>query len=253
MKFILTGSGTSQGVPVIGCKCQVCQSADPRDKRLRTSGVLQSERTTLVFDTGPDFRQQMLRAGITRLDAVVFTHEHQDHVAGLDDVRPFFFRQGEDLPIYALPRVQKRLRLAYDYAFEKNPYHGVPRFQISDIGEMPFQVGDIELLPIPLLHGKLPVLGFRADDFAYLTDTNFIPDSSKEKLHGLKFLVLDALHHNKHYSHFTLEEALEVVEELQPEQTYFIHMSHLMGNHEQVEAHLPTGVSLGFDGLELLW
>lgn len=253
MKFILSGTGTSQGVPVIACKCQVCLSNDPRDKRLRTSGILQSEETSLVFDAGPDFRQQMLNAGISRLDAVVMTHEHQDHVAGLDDVRPFFFRQKEDFKIYAVPRVQERLKSAYEYAFKEYPYPGVPKFQLIDIHTADFRVGDITLTPIPVLHGKLPVMGYRVDDLAYLTDTNHIPDSSKEKLKNLKWLILDALQHTKHYSHFTLEEALEVIEELQPEQAYLIHISHLMGNHAQVEPYLPANVALGYDGLEIHW
>lgn len=253
MKFTMTGSGTSQGVPVIGCQCQVCTSPDPKDKRLRTSGIIQSGQTTLVIDTGPDFRQQMLRSGTTHVDAVVLTHEHQDHVAGLDDVRPFFFRQKQDFKIYAEKRVQDRLRKVYDYAFIDHPYPGAPRFQLIEIKNEDFRVGDIQLSPIPLLHGRLPVLGFRVDDFAYLTDTNQIPDASKDKLQGLKFMVIDALHHSKHYSHFTLEEALEVIEELKPEIAFLTHISHLMGNHAQVEKQLPAHVKLGYDGLELTW
>jgi phosphoribosyl 1,2-cyclic phosphate phosphodiesterase len=249
----MTGSGTSQGVPVIGCKCQVCQSQDPKDNRLRTSGIIQSEKTTLAFDAGPDFRQQMLNAKISHLDAVVFTHEHQDHVAGLDDVRPFFFRQEEDFKIYAVARVQERLRKVFDYAFRDAPFPGVPRFQLLDIHTEDFQVGDITLTPIPLIHGRLPVLGFRVDDFAYLTDTNHIPDTSKAKLKNLRYMVIDALHHSKHYSHFNLEEALGMVEELKPEKTFLTHISHLMGNHAQVEKYLPEGVEMGYDGLELEW
>lgn len=253
MKFIMTGSGTSQGVPVIACTCQVCLSQDPKDKRLRTSGIIRSETTTVVIDAGPDFRYQMLRAGITHLDAVVLTHEHQDHVAGLDDVRPFFFRQKEDFRIYAETRVQDRLKKVFDYAFRDAPYPGVPRFQLLDITSEDFTVGDIPFTPIPLLHGRLPVVGFRVNDFAYLTDTNHIPDSSKEKLTGLKYMVIDALHHSKHYSHFNLEEALEIVAELKPQKTYLTHISHLMGNHVQVEKYLPEGVAMGYDGLELEW
>jgi phosphoribosyl 1,2-cyclic phosphate phosphodiesterase len=253
MKFTLTGSGTSQGVPVIGCQCPVCQSSDPRDQRLRTSGVLESETTTLVFDTGPDFRQQMLRADIRQLDGVVFTHEHNDHTAGLDDLRPFIFRQRKDMPLFATERVLQFLRQSFAYAFAEDRYPGAPSFEVNLIEDQPFELGDIRLEPIPLWHGKLPVLGFRIDNFAYLTDTNNIPEASIAKLQGLDFLLLDALHHRKHYSHFTLEEAIQAVQRIQPKCTYFLHISHLMGLHADIEAQLPDDMHLAYDGLEVEW
>ncbi|MEM6265299.1 MAG: MBL fold metallo-hydrolase, partial [Bacteroidota bacterium] len=219
MKFTFTGTGTSQGIPVIGCGCAVCTSSDPRDNRLRTSGLLEKWDTAIVFDTGPDFRQQMLRTGIRYLDAVVFTHQHKDHTAGLDDTRPFIFRQRKDMQVYATEAVIEHLKKEYYYIFENGDYPGVPKLAMNQITEAPFQIGDIDLLPLPALHGSLPVMGYRSENFAYLTDVNHIPEATMELMHGLDVLVLDALHRQKHYSHFTIYEAIAAAEKIGAKQT----------------------------------
>lgn len=253
MKFTFLGTGTSQGIPVIGCQCEVCLSANPRDKRLRTSGLLQSERTTLVFDTGPDFREQMLAAGVKKLDAVVFTHSHRDHVAGLDDVRAYNFLQKRDMPVYGNRETLEHLKKEFYYIFENAAYPGVPRLQLHEIEREPFLVGDIELVPVPVLHGEMPVLGFRCGDFAYITDTNNIPESSMNLLKGVKYLVLDALRIQIHHSHFNLEQAVEVIQEIQPEKSWLIHISHLMGKEAHISTVLPDGIELATDGQVFEW
>lgn len=247
----LTGTGTSQGVPVIGCDCEVCRSDDPRDTRFRTACILRSEATTIAVDTGPDFRQQMLQAGTKKLDAVLFTHPHKDHVAGLDDTRPFFFRQRKAIDIYANEMVQEQLRCEFAYAFEtQNKYPGAPDFQLHTLSDLPFKVGDIKVQPVPLMHGKMPVYGFRMGGFAYLTDVNFIPESSFELLHDLDVLVLDALRHDPHHSHFSLREAVETAKRIGAKKTWFTHISHLMGKAADIDADLPENMALGYDGLE---
>ncbi|WNJ18898.1 MBL fold metallo-hydrolase [Pontibacter sp. G13] len=254
MKFTFSGTGTSQGVPVIACPCEVCQSTDPHDKRLRTSGILQSDTTTLVFDTGPDFRQQMLRHQIGVLDAVVFTHQHKDHVAGMDDVRAYNFLLQRDMPVYATEAVLEHLKREYYYIFENAQYPGVPKLAMNLIQpDSPFEVGDMQLTPIPVMHGSMPVLGYRIGNFAYVTDVNAIPESSMARLQGLDTLVLGVLRHEVHYSHFSLSEGLEVIERLAPKQTYLTHISHLMGKHADIDPTLPEGVNLAYDGLVLEW
>jgi phosphoribosyl 1,2-cyclic phosphate phosphodiesterase len=250
-EFLFTGSGTSQGVPVIACGCEVCQSPDPKDKRLRSSGILRSDTTTIVFDTGPDFRQQMLRADVQKLDAVVFTHQHKDHTAGMDDVRAFNFKQKRDMPIYATEAVQEHLRREFYYVFEQSDYPGVPRLKFHAIDHDPFGIGDLELLPIPAMHREMPVLGFRRGNFAYLTDANYIPSASMARLKGVKVLVLNALRKKPHHSHFTLAEALVIGEELGVEKLYLTHISHLMGRHAEVSAELPSFAEIAYDGLRL--
>lgn len=256
MKSTLTvtflGTGTSQGIPVIGSNHPVCLSADPKDKRLRVSVLLEWEQCSYVIDCGPDFRQQMLRAGVQHLDGVLLTHEHNDHVAGLDDIRPFYFRQG-DISFYAEKRVFQALRQRFPYVFEiENKYPGAPTLQEIEIQkEAPFEISGKTVIPVQALHAQLPVLGFRIDDFAYMTDVKTIEPSEKEKLKNLKVLVINALRIKPHESHLNLEEALALVEELQPEQTYFTHISHLLGFHEEVEATLPPHIRLGYDMLKL--
>ncbi len=253
MEFIFAGTGTSQGVPVIGCECEVCQSRDPLDKRLRTSGVLRSEETTLCFDAGPDFRQQMLREDIKVLDAVVFTHQHKDHTAGLDDVRAYNFRLKRDMPVYGTAAVLEHLKREYYYIFEQSDYPGVPKLDLREIDAEPFMVGDMELLPIPLMHGPMPVFGYRIGDFAYITDANYISDASRERLDGVRYLTLNALRKAKHHSHFNLEEAIQLAREIGAEQTYFLHVSHLMGKHADVSKELPSGIQFAYDGLRISW
>lgn len=252
MKLTFLGTGTSQGVPVIGCECAVCQSSDPRDKRLRTSAMVEVDGQQIVIDTGPDFRQQMLRADPGRVDAVLFTHEHKDHVAGLDDIRPFNFKSGRALNVYATERVEEALKREFHYVFSSYKYPGAPEVNLNRIdGESAFRVGSTEVIPIKAMHYKLPVLGFRIGNMAYITDANFIEEAEKEKLNGLDVLVLNALRKKEHISHFNLEQAIALAEELKPKRAYFTHISHLMGKHADVSEELPANVFIAYDGLEV--
>ncbi|MEL7020371.1 MAG: MBL fold metallo-hydrolase [Bacteroidota bacterium] len=246
------GTGTSQGVPVIGCDCPVCTSSDPRDKRLRTSILVTIDDKNIVVDAGPDFRQQMLRAGVSSLSAILLTHQHNDHVIGLDDVRPFNFRQGTPISIYATPMVQADLRQRFAYAFDTEPYPGAPRLELVHLAKQTsFELLGERILPIEVMHGKLAVMGFRIRDFTYLTDMNAISDVEYKKVIGTRILVVDALHHTPHHSHFTLEQAIDFATKVDAEQTYFIHASHRMGQHAVVEKTLPEGMYLSYDGLKL--
>ncbi|MBX2899939.1 MAG: MBL fold metallo-hydrolase [Cyclobacteriaceae bacterium] len=251
MKITFLGTGTSQGVPVIGCPCEVCQSLDYRDKRLRSSIHLQIDDFSLVVDTGPDFRQQMLRERINRLDAVVFTHSHKDHIAGLDDVRAYNYIQQTDMPVYGNAQVLAQLKSEFYYAFEKNKYPGIPQLRLNEITDAPFAIGTVHITPLPVLHYQLPVLGFRINNFSYVTDANHIPDSTLALLKGTHTLVLNALQREKHLSHFNLEEALAMAARIGAEQTYFIHISHKLGRHKIVERELPKSVALAYDGLTI--
>ncbi|MDB9775908.1 MBL fold metallo-hydrolase [Vicingaceae bacterium] len=245
------GTGTSQGVPVIGCDCAVCVSENPKDDRLRTSIMVSTPKQNIVFDTGPDFRQQMLREKVQRLDAVVFTHEHKDHVAGLDDIRAFNFKQKKDMEVFATEQVQEALKREYAYIFAEKTYPGVPRVNLTTIDLNPFKINGLELIPIQVMHYKLPVLGFRINDFTYITDANFIAEEEKAKIKGTKVLVIDALRKEKHISHYNLEEALELIKELEVEQAYLIHISHLLGKYDEEMPLLPKGVELAYDGLKI--
>jgi len=246
------GTGTSQGVPIIGCDCEVCQSSDPKDIRSRSSVHVEYKGVHFQIDTGPDFRSQMLREKLNRVDAVLFTHEHQDHIAGLDDTRPIIFRTGKNMQVYGQSRVIQRIKKVYDYAFEEQPYPGAPKIDAHIIDEdHSFEIAGVEITPLPIIHGKLPILGFRIGNMAYLTDTNQIPESTMESLQSLDVLILDALHHRNHFSHYTLEQAVEKANEIGAKQTYFIHMSHYMGRHEAVEKTLKEGQNLAYDGLKI--
>ena len=245
------GSGTSQGVPVIGCTCEVCTSLDFRDKRLRSSIQVEISNQSFVIDTGPDFRQQMLRERVKRIDAILFTHAHRDHTAGLDDVRAYNFMQRMDMPVYGKDMVLEQLKVEYAYAFVKDSYPGIPRLLLNLIDDNPFLVNGIEITPLPVMHLKLPVLGFRFKNFSYITDANFIPETTFEKLKGTEILVLNALQREPHISHFNLEEALLMVEKIQPKQTYFTHISHRLGTHAAVTKELPSNIVLAYDGLQL--
>lgn len=237
---------------MIGCTCPICRSADPKDKRLRSSILVRQGEFTVVVDTGPDFRQQMLNEQVLRLDAVLFTHEHRDHTAGLDEVRSYNFLQQQPMDVYASKRVQENLKRSFAYIFENQQYPGVPKVDLHTISaEEPFRVGPLEVVPIHAWHYKLPVLGFRFGDFTYITDANEIPPQELEKVRGTRVLVLNALRFEEHISHFTVGEALELVEELQPETAFFTHLSHQIGFHQEVEDSLPDHVHLAYDGLKV--
>ncbi len=251
MKVTFLGTGTSQGIPVIGSNHPVCLSTNKKDKRLRVSILVEWDQHTYVIDCGPDFRYQMLRAGVNRIDGILFTHEHADHTAGLDDIRPFFFKQGE-IPIYGHKRVIKSLERRFDYIFEmENKYPGAPSVDIQIIENNPFTLKGMNVTPINGFHNKLQVFGFRFKDFAYLTDMKTIEDEEQEKLKGLEVLVINALRHEPHESHYNLSEALELIEKVQPKQAYLTHISALLGFHDDVEKTLPENVFLAYDELEL--
>ena len=236
---------------MIGCDCPVCVSQDPKDNRLRSSILVESGATTLVVDTGPDFRYQMLREKVKRLDAVVFTHPHKDHLAGLDDIRAFNFFSRRPMPVYADSLTEEALRRDFYYAFTDTKYPGIPELELNTITLEPFPVGDIPIIPILAWHLKMPVLGFRFGAFTYITDANRIDEPEKEKIRGSRILVLNALRKQRHISHFNLEEAIALVRELEVPEAYFTHLSHQMGKHAEVDAELPEGIHLGYDGLVL--
>jgi phosphoribosyl 1,2-cyclic phosphate phosphodiesterase len=236
---------------MIGCDCEVCTSSDEKDKRLRSSILVQSAKTTLVVDTGPDFRYQMLRQKVKKLDAVVFTHPHKDHLAGLDDVRAYNFFTKRHIDIYADSLTEEAVRRDFYYAFTDTKYPGIPELNLNTISSEPFMVGDIPVTPVSVWHLKMPVLGFRFGNFTYITDANRIDDKELERIRGSEVLVLNALRKQKHISHFTLEEAIEVVQELKIPTAYFTHMSHQIGLHAEIEAELPDNIHLAYDGLEL--
>jgi phosphoribosyl 1,2-cyclic phosphate phosphodiesterase len=251
MKLTFLGTGTSSGVPMIGCQCPVCRSLDYRDKRLRTAVHLAMAGRSVVIDTGPDFRQQMLRANVTQLDAILFTHAHKDHTAGLDDVRAFNFRQQQEMPVFAEPRVITQLQREFAYVFAEHKYPGVPQVALHPIedDQMPFDVLGLAVQPLRALHHKLPVLGFRVGGLAYLTDANNLPASTLDQMRGTDVVVLNALRHEPHLSHFSLREAVDILEELAPRAAYLTHISHQLGRHREVEATLPPWIRLGYDGL----
>jgi phosphoribosyl 1,2-cyclic phosphate phosphodiesterase len=251
LKIKFLGTGTSQGIPIIGSNHPVCLSTDEKDKRLRVSVLVEWDAYTYVIDCGPDFRYQMLRANCSKIDGILFTHEHTDHVIGMDDIRPFFFRQG-DIPIYAHKRVLKALHKRFEYIFEtKDRYPGAPSVIEHVITNSPFMLQELEVTPINVMHGALQVFGFRFKDFAYLTDVKTIESIELEKLKGVKVLVVNALRIKPHYSHFNLEEALQFIKHVNPERAYLTHISHLLGFHEEVQQTLPKNVYLAYDNLQL--
>jgi phosphoribosyl 1,2-cyclic phosphate phosphodiesterase len=252
IKITFLGTGTSQGVPIIACRCEVCTSDNEKDRRLRSSILVETAETRIVIDSGPDFRQQLLRTKTRKLDAVVFTHEHKDHIAGLDEVKAFNFINGVKMPVYATTRVQQALKREFAYIFADEKYPGIPEIEIHEFENDPFTIGDITLTPVNVMHYRLPVKGFRIKDFAYITDANFIPETEKQKLHGLDVLVLNALRRETHVSHFTLEEAIRMVEELGPKKAYLTHLSHQMGKHDDITAELPPNIELAVDSLQLI-
>jgi len=249
LKITFLGSGTSSGVPMIACNCEVCTSANKKDKRLRSSILVQSANTTLVVDTGPDFRYQMLRENIKHLDAILFTHPHKDHMAGLDDIRAFNFLHKKPMDVYADSLTEEALRRDFYYAFTDTKYPGIPDLDLHTITLDPFVIGDIPVIPVLVWHLKMPVMGFRFGKFTYITDANHIDAESKEKIRGSEILVLNALRKQKHISHFTLDEAVAMTTELGVPLAYFTHISHQMGLHEEIESGLPGGIHLAYDRL----
>lgn len=252
LKVTFLGTGTSQGVPVIACPCPVCQSKDKKDKRLRSSVLLEKGNTKIVIDTGPDFRYQMLRAKVKSLDAILFTHAHKDHTAGMDDIRSFNYLQRSAMPVYCEERVLNSLHNEFAYVFDDDKYPGIPEIESHNIvpNEI-YKVGDIVFQTIRVMHARLPIVGFRIDNFAYITDANYIAPESLKQLEGLEILVLNALRKRHHVSHFNLQEALEVIEKLKPRKAYLTHISHLMGFHREVSKELPDHVELAYDMLEV--
>lgn len=251
MKITILGSGTSQGVPVIGCDCRVCSSNDYKDKRLRCSILISHNGHNYVIDTGPDFRQQMLRAKVKKLSGVLFTHEHKDHFSGLDDVRAFNFIQKKDIDVYCTLRVEEALRREYEYIFSKNRYPGIPSINVNIISkESRIDLeGGLNIIPVEVMHYRLPVLGFRIGDFTYITDAKTVSEQERLKVRGTKVLIINALHMNDHISHFNLREALSFIEDINPEIAYITHISHLFGTHSEISEMLPENVFVVYDGL----
>lgn len=251
MKITVLGSGTSQGIPVIACDCEVCTSEDVKDNRLRCSILIEHEGENYVVDAGPDFRQQLLREKVQTLRAVLFTHEHKDHIAGLDDVRAFNFKENRDMEIYCTEQVEEALRREYQYVFAETRYPGIPELNINLIDGEPFVLPNgLPVVPVEVMHYKMPVLGFRFGDFAYITDAKTVKDSEIEKLKGVRILIVNALRKEPHLSHFNLDEALEFIAKVEPETAYLTHISHLLGKHTEVEKELPGNVRLAYDGLQ---
>ncbi len=253
MKLKFLGTGTSQGVPVIGSHDPVCLSADPKDKRLRSSVLITTDtQHKILIDCGPDFRQQMLSNHEENLHAVLITHEHNDHVIGMDDLRPLIFKNGYDMPVYAMERVAREIPERFPYAFAKDKYPGAPSFAMHSIGNNPFMILGTEITPVEVMHGQLPIFGYKIKNLAYITDANGIAEKEKNKLHNLDVLILNCLRKSGiHHSHYILPQALELVRELQPKVAYFTHISHKLGFHEETERELPENVHLAYDGLEI--
>ncbi|MGZ5253461.1 MAG: MBL fold metallo-hydrolase [Flavitalea sp.] len=243
------GTGTSTGIPMIGCSCEVCTSGDIRDNRLRSSITVSTANTTIVIDTGPDFRQQMLRGKVNKLDAIVYTHPHKDHVAGMDDVRAYNYFQQKEMDLYANEMTQEVLIREFPYVFAESKYPGIPDVRLFTIDTDPFLIGDMVITPIEVWHLKMPVLGFRIGDFTYITDANRIEPGEMEKIRGSEVLVINALRREKHISHYTLDEAIAISRKMDIKKTYFTHISHQLGRHSEVEEDLPENMFLGYDGL----
>jgi phosphoribosyl 1,2-cyclic phosphate phosphodiesterase len=245
------GSGTSGGIPMIGCNCPVCASTDSRDKRLRSSILIETPEFNYAIDAGPDFRQQMLRENVKKLEAIVFTHPHRDHTAGLDDIRAFNFFQKKPMDLYLTEAVEVSLKKEYHYIFEGGWYPGLPEIRFFNISNRPFYINETKFIPIEVQHYKMPVFGYRINNFTYITDANAISQEEKQKIIGTKVLIINALRQEPHISHFSLQEALQIIDEVKPEMAYLTHISHQMGLHAEVEAGLPANVRLAYDGLAI--
>lgn len=251
MKITFLGTGTSQGIPVIACRCEVCTSSNPKDNRLRCSVLIEFHGRTIVIDTGPDFRQQMLNNNVQRLDAVLFTHEHKDHVAGLDDIRAFNFVMKQNMDIYLTDAVEKAIRREFSYIFAESKYPGIPLINLHQITNHPFELYNQTVLPIEVMHYQMPVFGYRIGGFTYITDANSISEIELEKLVGTEVLVINALRREPHISHFTLKEALNLINRIKPQKGYLTHLSHQMGKHDDVMQELPPNVEIAYDGLTI--
>jgi phosphoribosyl 1,2-cyclic phosphate phosphodiesterase len=249
IKLTFLGTGTSIGVPVIACNCPVCKSPNAKDKRFRTSAMVTINGLNIVIDCGPDFRFQMLKQNVEDINAVLFTHEHRDHIAGLDDIRAFNYVLNKTIPIYGTKQVLEAIRIEFPYIFSESRYFGAPQLTINEINTRHFKIDNIEILPIKIMHDKLPVLGYRFNDLTYITDASFIEPKEKKKIKGSKVLVINALRNSKHISHFSLPEALALIEEVKPERAYLTHISHFLGLHDEVEKKLPENVHLAYDNL----
>ncbi len=251
IKISVLGTGTSQGIPVVACECNVCRSEDDKDKRLRTSVLVQTPHNVIVVDAGPDFRQQMLREQVHRLDAILITHNHKDHIGGIDDVRAFNWIQKKPMDIYGTESSLDVIRKDFSYAFGEDKYPGVPQINLHTISNAPFSIQNDKITPIEAFHGKMPVLGFRIGDFSYLTDASFIKPEEFDKLRGSKVVILNALRKEKHHSHFSLQQATELLQELAPDKGFITHISHQMGLHREINASLPGNIKLSYDGLRI--
>ncbi|MFT5779842.1 MAG: phosphoribosyl 1,2-cyclic phosphate phosphodiesterase [Crocinitomicaceae bacterium] len=252
MKITVLGSGTSQGIPVIACECEVCQSDDPKDSRLRSSILVEYKGTNYAVDSGPDFRQQMLQNKVKTLSGIIFTHEHKDHVAGLDDVRAFNYKEGRDMDLYCDERVEAKLKIEFAYAFTEHKHGGVPKLNLIPITNEPFELENgLKVIPIEVMHFRLPVLGFRFGDFTYITDAKTIAPAELDKVRGTKVLIVNALRKEEHISHLNLEEALAFIDEVKPERAYLTHISHLFGRHDDIQKLLPANVFPAYDGMTI--
>jgi phosphoribosyl 1,2-cyclic phosphate phosphodiesterase len=251
MKITFLGTGTSQGVPVIACSCRICSSSDLKDKRYRSSVLIEFDNKALVIDTGPDFRSQMLANHVQRLDAVLFTHEHKDHVAGLDDIRPFNFKQQAPISVYASDRVEQAIKREFHYIFAEKKYPGIPEITLHKIDLEPFTLFEnIQIIPIEVKHYLMPVLGFRINNFTYITDAKTIAEKEIEKIKGTEVLVINALRIESHPAHFNLDEALQFIDIIKPKMAFLTHISHLFGTHKEIEQMLPKNVYVSYDGLQ---
>lgn len=247
-RLTFLGTGTSQGVPIIGCHCPVCTSSDPHNKRLRTSVLVSTPQASILIDAGPDFRYQMLRAGVENIDAILLTHQHRDHVGGLDDVRPFNYYQKRPMPVYGNPATLNSLHSTIPYAFAEHRYPGAPEFNLYPVRDFPFRIADLEIEPIEVMHYKLVINAYRMGNLTYITDAKFISRNSIEKIKGTRILVVNALRKEPHLSHFSLSDALQLIDEIRPEKAYLTHLGHTM-DHAGISRELPPGVQLAYDGL----